>query len=328
MFIRTFIICYVVYVSFTLGEETIVRTATGDYLNGQDLDCGFYGATAIGNDTCFCGSGKSYFTNSSGSSSCFFGRGQEELGCTVYNMNDPRDQIQILNMSVDTLIDLNSDKGLQCQPTPVVLKEWVNETWVNMEGSNLPVGINSRTVDQPGGGAKVTIKTLHLYPVVDEAKKEYLQGKLVRFDFTVCNHSSCLLLKYPGERTWNAPQPPTEAPTTTTAAPTTTTAVPTTGSGGGGINGTNSTIATPTREPSTGDDNDDEDLLIKILVPVCVIIFIIIFCTILYLCWRHKNSSKSNEHFVGISPVPQPTVKQGHVNRGAIDISNPASSDE
>ena len=80
MLIRTFVICCVTYVTFTLGEEVIRRTITGDYLNGQDLDCDFYGATKTGNNTCFCGSGRSYFTNSTGSSYCFFGRGEEELG--------------------------------------------------------------------------------------------------------------------------------------------------------------------------------------------------------------------------------------------------------
>ena len=67
-------------VHLTVAQSTIRRGSNGDYLFAIGLDCSLHAATKTANDTCFCGSDGSYFTDRNNKTQCFTGRGQAELG--------------------------------------------------------------------------------------------------------------------------------------------------------------------------------------------------------------------------------------------------------
>lgn len=312
----------------TSGQYFLNRKENGDQLEGPDqLDCTLHNAKRFSSNQCNCGPRSTYYTDKNNVTQCFKGPGAAELDCDVYvKDNTPKDIItRSLNAGFETMY---LDHMLyHCNLEFQSIMYWANETWVELpkEYENfLPA---SKTYPPDRYGYSKQWKGISWLPFNDNMK-DYYAGKLIRFNWKICEQMSCILFKFTGRKPWSPHIISTPVPTTTTTTTTTpTTTTPTT---------TTPTTTTPkiVTAPKTGDDNDDDELLIKVLVPVGIFVFLVIVGTAIYFYWRHKNSRynpntrvpKDNTVFVSGSVVPQPTIKKGHVDLGDnnifIDISD------
>ena len=70
-----FILCF----TFACGNMFIERSPNGDKLVAEGLDCSLHGSIEIANNTCFCAGSGTYYTDKDGVTSCFQGRGADQL---------------------------------------------------------------------------------------------------------------------------------------------------------------------------------------------------------------------------------------------------------
>ena len=81
-----FILCF----AFACGNMFIQRASNGDILVAEGLDCSLHGSTEIYNNTCFCAGSGTYYTDKDNVTSCFQGRGADQLSKdNVYKLKVP-----------------------------------------------------------------------------------------------------------------------------------------------------------------------------------------------------------------------------------------------
>lgn len=323
---------------WTGGQYFLNRRISGDQLEGPDqLDCAIHNAVRFNSNQCNCGPRSTYYTDKNNVTQCFKGPGAAELGCDVFVKDDtPKDIItRSLNAGFETIYLDHSN--YHCNLEFQSIMYWANDTWLKFPKSYQNFDPASITDPPDRYGYSKQWKGISWLPFND-AMKNYYVGKLIRFNWKVCKQISCIMFKFTGKESWSPHTISTPAPTTTT---TTTTTITTTITTTTTPNTTTPTTTTPTTTtpkiataPTTGNDNDDDELLTKVLVPVGVIVFLIIVGTAIFFYRQHKNSrynpntraSKDNTIFVSGSVVPQPTIKKGHVdledNNIFIDISD------